>query len=58
LQGVGVLADVLFGELDVVLGQKLCLLVAGPSAGLRVDDDLVAVGHGSSSVLDALFGSS
>ncbi len=47
LDGVGILLDVFLGELDVVLGQKLCLLVTGSSTGLGVDDHFV-VGHGCS----------
>ncbi len=46
LESVGVRLDVLLGELYVVLGQKLCLLVAGPSTGLGVYD-YFAFGHGS-----------
>ena len=32
-----VLGDIFFGELDAAARQKLCLLVAGRSPGLRVD---------------------
>lgn len=41
LDGGGVLLYVLLGELYVVLGQKLCLLVTGVSTGLGVDDYFV-----------------
>jgi len=40
----GIFLDVLLGELYVVLGQKLCLLVAGPSIWLGIDDYFV-IGH-------------
>ncbi len=41
LQRFWIRLDVLFGELDTFLGQKLCLLVTGASTRLRVDDCFV-----------------